>query len=134
MNDSNQVKGSCLCGAVKFGLELPSKWCAQCHCTLCRKSHGAGYVTWVGFEESRFTLLEGQQELTWYASTPRAQRGFCSNCGSSLFFKSEQWAGEIHVALGCLDSPIDRKPQAHVFHDTRVDWMALDDALAIYKP
>ena len=134
MNDSSQVKGSCLCGAVKFGLELPSKWCAHCHCTLCRKSHGAGYVTWVGFEESRFTLLEGQQELTWYASTPGAQRGFCNNCGSSLFFKSGKWAGEIHVALGSLDSSIDRKPQAHVFHDTHVDWMALDDALAIYKP
>ncbi len=133
MSEVSSVSGSCLCGAVAFTLDLPSKWCAHCHCSLCRKAHGAGYVTWVGFEDAHFHLDQGEAELAWYPSSAEAHRGFCQRCGSSLFFRSTRWAGEIHVALGCLDGPIDRQPQAHVFHDTHVDWMPLDEALTIVQ-
>jgi hypothetical protein len=134
MNPEKSVRGGCLCGAVRFMLELPSKWCAHCHCTMCRKYHGAGYVTWVGFERTRFTLASGENELRWHQSSKDAHRGFCNHCGSSLLFRSERWPGEIHVALGCLDDPIDREPQAHVYHDERVDWMSIDEALAVHDP
>ncbi len=133
MNDQQHVTGGCFCGAVRFSFELPSKWCAHCHCSMCRRVHGAGYVTWVGFEEDRFTLDRGEDSLAWFASSEAAQRGFCKTCGSSMFFRSERWAGEIHVALGCMDGPIDRQPQAHAFHDSHVDWMPLDDALKVFK-
>jgi hypothetical protein len=129
----NEVKGSCLCTAVRFHLQLPSKWCAHCHCNMCRKAHGAGYVTWVGFESSRFTLDTGAENLVWYPSSPGAERGFCNRCGSTMFFRSIRWPGELHVTLGNLDDPIDRKPQAHAFHDSHVDWMPLDDALAVFR-
>ena len=133
MSEPNKVKGSCFCGAVRFHFDLPSKWCAHCHCSMCRKIHGAGYVTWVGFEEPRFTLDQGAVELNWFQSSPGASRGFCCKCGSSMFFKAKRWAGELHVALACLDDPIDRKPQAHAFHDSHVDWMPLDDALKVFN-
>ena len=133
MTASSKVSGSCFCGAVRFHIELPSKWCAHCHCSMCRKVHGAGYVTWVGFESSHFQLGQGERELTWFDSSAGASRGFCSTCSSSMFFKSERWAGELHVALACLDDPIDRQPEAHAFHDTHVDWMPLDDALQIFN-
>ncbi len=133
MPESSSVSGSCFCGAVRFRFELPSKWCAHCHCSMCRKVHGAGYVTWVGFESSHFQLEGGENALTWFGSSTGASRGFCSTCGSSMFFKSERWAGELHVALGCLDEPIDRQPQAHAFHDSHVDWVPLDDALQIFN-
>ena len=133
MPESSSVSGSCFCGAVRFHFELPSKWCAHCHCSMCRKVHGAGYVTWVGFESPHFQLERGENELTWFESSTGASRGFCSACSSSMFFKSERWAGELHVALGCLDEPIDRQPQAHAFHDSHVDWMPLDDALQIFN-
>lgn len=134
MGKTSSVKGSCLCGAVEFHFDLPSKWCAHCHCSMCRKEHGAGYVTWAGFEAPAFHLDCGGGKLQWYESSAGASRGFCSICGSSMFFKSERWAGELHVALGCLDGAIDRKPQANVFHDSHVNWMPIDDALKIYNP
>jgi hypothetical protein len=133
MNEKGKVTGGCFCGAVRFSLELPSKWCAHCHCTMCRRIHGAGYVTWVGFEEDRFRLHQGENELTWYSSSEIAERGFCNTCGSSMFFRSGRWEGEVHVALANIDDPIDRKPQAHAFHDSHVNWMPLDDALAIFN-
>lgn len=134
MSQNQTVSGGCLCGAVKFSAELPSKWCAHCHCTMCRRAHGAGYVTWVGFEDSQFRIETGEDRLRWFASSENAQRGFCATCGSTMFFRSSKWAGEIHIALASIVDPIDRKPQANVFHATHVDWMPLDDALAIFNP
>ena len=134
MNAHSKVEGGCLCGAVRFSLALPSKWCAHCHCNMCRKAHGAGYVTWVGFASDHFELLAGDHHLTWFESSPGARRGFCRTCGSTMLFESKRWAGETHVALGCIDGKIDRKPQANVFHSTQVNWMPIDEALKALNP
>lgn len=129
MDEKQTVQGGCLCGAIRFEAQLPSKWCAHCHCSMCRKAHGAGYVTWVGFDRSQFRLLQGSDQLAWYGSSAPARRGFCRTCGSTMLFKSERWAGETHVALGCIDTPIDRQPQANVFFDAHVHWMPIDASL-----
>jgi len=129
MDTRKSVNGSCFCGAIGFTATLPSKWCAHCHCSMCRKSHGAGYVTWVGFDDGQVGITRGADQLNWFDSSPGAQRGFCKTCGSSLFFRSERWAGELHIALGCMDDEIDRLPQANVFFDTHVAWMPVDTTL-----
>jgi len=131
MSESKQqlVKGGCLCGAVKFTARLPSKWCAHCHCNMCRKAHGAGYVTWVGFDHADVSTVDDAGQLEWHESSPGAQRGFCHQCGSTMFFRSERWAGELHIAVGCLDGELDRQPGANVFFDAHVDWMPIDHSL-----
>ena len=129
MSMNNQANGSCFCGAIGFTAKLPSKWCAHCHCSMCRKTHGAGFVTWAGFEADQVEITGGEDQLSWFDSSAGAQRGFCQKCGSSLFFRSERWAGEIHIALGCMDDPIDRQPQANVFFDKHVEWMPVDASL-----
>lgn len=132
MSGSESVKGGCLCGAVRFEVMLPSKWCAHCHCSMCRRAHGAGFVTWAGFESDHFTLRAGDHHLQWYESSPGARRGFCSTCGSTMLFESTRWPDETHVALGCIEGEIDRKPQANSFFDEHVDWAPIDDALKAY--
>lgn len=127
--DKPQVTGTCLCGEVAFSANLPSKWCAHCHCSMCRKEHGAGYVTWAGFESHQVKFTSGEDRVCWYESSPGAERGFCRQCGSSIFFRSERWAGELHIALGSFDDTIDRQPQANVFFDRHVDWMPIDETL-----
>ena len=67
-------------------------------------------------------------------STPEAERGFCTHCGSSLLFRSSRWPGEIHVTVANLDGPLDRAPQAHVFWSAHVDWYVPDDALPKKSP
>lgn len=129
MTGDKQINGSCLCGAVEFTASLPFKWCAHCHCNMCRKSHGAGYVTWVGFEQEQAVIGKDSAQLAWYESSPGAQRGFCRQCGSSMFFRSERWAGELHIALGCVDGETDIRPQANVFFDSHVEWMPIDTSL-----
>lgn len=123
------VRGECLCGAVSFELKLPSKWCGHCHCSQCRRAHGAGYVTWAGFNSDHFQLLKGDHHLKWFESSPGARRGFCSDCGSSMLFESDRWPGETHVTLGNIEGPIDRTPSGNAFFDSHVDWMPIDRSL-----
>lgn len=118
--------GQCLCGAVKFEVEWPSKWVAHCHCSLCRRAHGAGYVTWVGMAAERCRIDDGDGQLRWYASSPGAERGFCGRCGSPMLFRSQRWPGELHIARAHFSDAVDRAPQAHAFWNDHVDW-ALPD-------
>ncbi len=128
---STPAHGRCLCGDVRFTVDWPSKWVAHCHCTLCRRAHGAAFVTWFGVENDRARIDDFAGALRWYASShgpdpPRAERGFCARCGSSLFFRSERWPGELHIALASLEGEADRAPMAHVFWETHVDWAVPD--------
>ncbi|HVS62016.1 MAG TPA: GFA family protein, partial [Thermoanaerobaculia bacterium] len=70
-----------------------------------------------------------ESALRWHASSPPAQRGFCSRCGSPMFFRSTRWPGELHIALAHFDGPIDRAPQSHVYWDRHVDWFLFEDGL-----
>lgn len=129
MPEAQVIRGSCLCGAVTFEVTPPTKWCAHCHCTMCRRAHGAGVVTWFGVHTSSFQLVAGSDVLKWHQSSPAARRGFCDRCGSSMFFEGERWPGEVHIARATVVGPIDREPTAHVYFDVRVDWLELHDDL-----
>jgi hypothetical protein len=120
------ASGSCLCGAVGFALTFPSKWVAHCHCSLCRRAHGAAFVTWIGMRARDVAIADPQSRLRWYAATPGAERGFCTRCGSTLFFRSQRWPGELHVTQANLHGAADRAPQAHAYWDTHVAWVSLD--------
>lgn len=126
---STTAQGSCLCGLLGFEITLPSKWVAHCHCTMCRRAAGAAFVTWVGVADWNFRIMRGAEQLTWFRSSVDGRRGFCNQCGSSLFFKSQRWPGETHVVLANFTTPVDRPPQGHAYWDTHVDWVKLGDAL-----
>lgn len=128
MSLPTEAIGACLCGATRFAFDLPSLWVAHCHCSMCRRAHGAAFVTWVGVKASQCRWLAAD-ELRWHASSPEAERGFCSRCGSPIAFRSSRWPGEIHLARALIEGELDRDPQVHVFVDTQVPWIALGDHL-----
>ena len=121
--------GHCLCESVRFTATLPSKWVAHCHCSLCRRAHGAAFVTWVGMDAGRVQIDDGAGSLQWFASPAGGERGFCSRCGSPMFFRAPRWPGELHVARALFDAPLDREPQLHAYYDTHVAWVRLADDL-----
>jgi hypothetical protein len=123
------ASGSCLCQEVAFRVELPSKWVAHCHCSLCRRAHGAAFVTWVGMDETKCRIDDIHGRLRWYRSSNEAERGFCVACGSTLFFRSSKWPGELHLALANFSEPVDLAPQAHVFFDSHANWFTVSDDL-----
>ena len=125
----DSYQGKCLCGAVTFAFTPPPIFCAHCHCRYCRGAHGAAFVTWVGVPEESFELSAGEDKMVWYASSKQSQRGFCSQCGTTMFYTSSLSPGEVHIALACVDDATGIVPMAHVFSDHAVDWMPINDEL-----
>lgn len=125
---ADQAAGQCLCGAVKFSATLPSNWVAHCHCTLCQRAHGAAFVTWVSVPDTG-VIIKDEGNLHWYRSTPEAERGFCIQCGSSLFFRSTKWPGELHIVRANFTDEMDRLPRVHAFYETHVEWLSVEDDL-----
>jgi hypothetical protein len=126
---ADSIAGACLCEGVRFEVTPPTKWCSHCHCTMCRRTHGAAVVTWFGAHSASFRLTAGEHLLQWYQSSASARRGFCSRCGSTMFFEGERWPGEIHIARANVPGQIDREATAHVYFDIHVGWLEFNDAL-----
>jgi len=123
------VPGACLCGAVQFEVTLPTKVCVHCHCSMCRRNHGAAFVTWFGVAKTNFRVTAGESSLTRYQSSAHGNRSFCSRCGTSLFCELDRDPETIDVVLASMRAPIDLAPQAHIYFDTRVDWVKAFDEL-----
>jgi hypothetical protein len=123
------VQGSCFCGGVRFEITLPTLFCAHCHCSMCRRVHGAGYVTWVAVPYTQFRMLSGREHLKIYHSSDHGRRSFCDVCGSSLFCESTHHPGHIDIVLANLNGGIDKGPQAHYYFSDRIDWVTHDDTL-----
>ncbi len=117
-------KGSCLCGAVRFTVsgELPAP--TACHCTICRKHTGHFEV---GTDVPRDRVaISGEASLTWYQSSDWARRGFCSTCGSPMFFDplERDWIG---INMGAFDTPTKTKLSAHIFVADKGDYYEVND-------
>ena len=121
------IPGGCFCGAVRFEIDRPIKWCAHCHCSMCRRAHGAPYVTWVSVPEAQFRVVAGEADVAERESSPGAHRAFCRACGSPFRFRSVKWPGEVHVARALLADDEELPAGVHAFTAGRAAWVALPD-------
>jgi len=118
------IRGSCLCGTVRWQNESFERM-THCHCSMCRKAHGAPFATYAT-ARGGFSWLAGEEAVRFRASSARFQRGFCRHCGSVV-----PWGDEvIHVPAGCLDDDPGLRPERHIFWASRAPWLeALVDGL-----
>ena len=122
----SSLQGSCLCGAVRFKLaQLPTEATA-CHCTQCRKQSGHFFAS-ANLPRSAVEI-SGAANITWYQSSEKVRRGFCSKCGSWLFWEPvlRDW---MSVALGSLDGPTGVKLERHIFVAHKGDYYDITDGL-----
>jgi hypothetical protein len=116
------VRGSCLCGGVRFELTAPFTRANHCHCSRCRKESGAFGLTNGRVPRERFRLLAGEELLTVYRPGHGAVKVFCSACGASLFGGAWPEGEKITVRFGALDDDPGLRPQYHSFVDSRAVW------------
>ena len=99
---------------------------------MCRRPHGASFVTWVGVAPDQFEVIQGGEVLHEFSSSEHGRRQFCSRCGTQLFCYHVEEDGStklMDVTLASLDGPIDREPAAHFYYDSRADWTRVEDDL-----
>ncbi len=117
------LSGGCLCGAVRYEATGPFRDIVVCHCGQCRKWHGAapGYTA---VDKPRFKMTKGMDHLRWHRSSDSAQRGFCQDCGSSLFWQGDR-RNHISIAAGSLDGPTGLTTKAHYMTEYKPDYYEL---------
>jgi hypothetical protein len=118
----NCMKGSCLCGAVVYQVRRFYPEIANCHCGMCRKFHGAAFATYGKVQVEDLQWLAGKELLKVFVSSGIAERGFCSECGSSLYYKRAGQDQQCSLALGSLDGEPDRAVDNSIFCDSRPQW------------
>lgn len=124
---AGELRGSCLCGGVRYHAALPTYHASHCYCTMCRKHHGAGAGSYVNVASDGFVVDEGLELITEFASSPPARRGFCSVCGASLYWRSSESPGSIAVTLGTLDTPYQGTVEKIWFPEQKPAWLPVSD-------
>lgn len=104
-----QHRGSCLCGAISFVVSGPLRPVIACHCTQCRKTSGHH----VAATSARREDVEIKGEPTWYRSSDTARRGFCSTCGSNLFWDGS--GANLSIFAGVLDGDAGLTIAGHIY-------------------
>ena len=118
---TKRYTGSCLCGQVTFDATGFSNEVAACHCTMCRKFHGAAFGTLVEVEGLRWN--SGKELLKDYQGSNGTVRTFCSNCGASLAFRaSGAEQNKPELAIACFDQDIPVVIDTHIYTDYKACW------------
>jgi hypothetical protein len=126
---SKRHTGSCLCGAVAFEVAAPLDGVSFCHCTQCRKTTGHHLASTQAMKKD-MTFTE-DRGLKWYRSSDAAERGFCGECGSTLFWQADG-RDDISIALGIIDGATGLGGGHHIFVADKGDYYELADGLPTY--
>ena len=123
---SEHHEGGCLCGGVRYRVTGPLRDITTCHCGECRRTHG-GAAPYTACPDDPWELVVAVG-LAWIESphsTTNAVRGFCANCGSSLFWKAPD-RDYTAIAAGSVDEPSGLHSIDHIWWDARADWEVPD--------
>ncbi|MEX5442069.1 GFA family protein [Acinetobacter schindleri] len=108
------MKARCLCGATQFEVQLRNHEVAACHCSMCRRQT-SGPLMAIDIEEIHFV---DQQYLSVFNSSEWAERGFCSVCGTFIFWRTKDHSfANINVfTLEELPEDLDFNLEIYVDH------------------
>jgi len=119
--------GGCQCGRIRFRVTEPLGRANLCHCRMCQRATGNAFAPLV---TARGVVFEGTPAR--YASSDVAERGFCRDCGTPLFY-APTGSDAVELMLGALDDPSAVTPALHYGIESRVAWLHLSDGLPEYE-
>jgi len=121
------IEGGCFCGFVRYQVRGRPFHETNCHCSICRRTTGAPFVTWFTVPVAEFTFTAGTP--TRFRSSDHGSRRFCPRCGTQLTFQSSQHADELDVTTCSLDHPERVAPRDHTHTSSQLPWVKLADDL-----
>ncbi len=123
------IEGGCFCGAVRYTIAASDKPfpVVNCHCSMCRRTSGAPFVTWMVVPEQAFKMVQGAPHQL--QSSAHGKRQFCANCGTPLTCVNDKHPEYVDVTTGSLDDPAAFKPHHAVFEDTKLPWLGVTEVI-----
>jgi hypothetical protein len=118
------LTGGCFCGAIRYEARGAPFHETNCHCTICRRTTGAPFVTWFSVRSTDFRFTSGHPAR--FNSTEKGRRSFCSLCGTQLTFENADFPDEIDVTTSSLDDPNLVVPRDNTRTSSRLGWITPD--------
>jgi hypothetical protein len=122
------VEGSCFCGEVRYEADGPFNTMMSCHCSMCRKHHGAAFATYVSAPIDSFRWTQGENSLLRYQSSAQGTRNSCGVCGSTVPLTIPAYSLAL-LPAGPLEGDLGITPQAHIFVGSKAPWYTITDDL-----
>jgi hypothetical protein len=123
------LKGSCLCGGIRYEVDAALTQIALCHCALCRKASGSAFAANAPVPRLAFRMMAGAALLKAHESSPGKRRWFCARCGSPIYSESAKAPETIRLQLGLLDTPAGHAPDFHFMVGSKAEWYTIGDGL-----
>ena len=120
------IRGNCHCGAIQYQVTGELTGVIHCHCGDCRRWHGH-FAAYAVAQLADFEITQGADKLIWYESSENARRGFCRECGSSIF-KDNKDGEKIVLSVGALEAPTGLSFLKNIFEDDKGDYYTLPGA------
>ncbi len=121
------ITGRCECGSVKYRVDGDIEDFSHCHCSQCRRLHGAAFASFAGVARSEFSYLSGESDLATYASSPSHARVFCRVCGSNILVDLDAEPDALYLAMGTVDGDPNCPPGYHIFVASKAPWHTILD-------
>ena len=122
------TSGGCLCGACRYETDAAPLNVRACHCRICQKATGGPFYARVQVPLDAVTI---SGPVGWYASSDTVERGFCPQCGTTLFSKRAA-TNAIGLTMGSLDDPSPFEPEAHIWVSSKQAWVEIADDLPTF--
>jgi hypothetical protein len=123
------LKGSCLCGGVRYEIDGELSAVTNCHCALCRKTSGSAFASGATITAASFRLLAGEDLLRDWESSPGYHRVFCGRCGSPILKRKDNDPERLRFRPGTLDSDPGVKMSKHTHVRSKAPWVEINDGL-----
>lgn len=115
------IEGGCFCGNIRYQIEGSIKRVVNCHCTMCRRTSGAPFVSWLVVPTQYFRYTA--QQPKHLDSSDKGDRYFCADCGTPIACLVSGHDKYIDITLGSLDVPESFQPDGDFYEDTKLKWL-----------
>ena len=121
MADFKKISGACFCGQNQFEVTQPAVEMHHCHCSICRRTTGAPFLSIFSVKSIEFRIIKGQPAR--FNSTAKTVRSFCSRCGTQLTGEHADFPDEIGITTASLDNPNLVPPRVNIHTSSRLEWV-----------
>jgi len=121
------ITGRCFCGAIRYEARGTPFNETNCHCTICRRTSGAPFVSWFSVRRTDLCFVSGRPKR--FRSSANGTRAFCADCGTPLTCELDAFPDEVDITTCSTDAPEMLAPKDHTRTSSKLPWLRLADGL-----
>ncbi len=123
------IRGHCECRRVSYEVDGDIKDFSHCHCSQCRRLHGAAFATFAGVSRDQFRYISGENATSVYASSASHGRVFCAECGSNILVALDQEPDVLYLSMSAIEGDPPRPQGYHIYVGSKAPWHEITDDL-----